>query len=91
MLIRCVAIISSLLVLIAATLPSHALDNDLSRSTLKGLPGVSVKVEAFDETKTRAGFDSQMFREDVEARLGVAGIEVLGEEEVAGTPGGPWL
>jgi hypothetical protein len=89
--ICCVAATVGLLLLITTGLPASGLDNELSRATLKGLPGVSVKVEAFDADKMRAGFDSQMLREDVEARLGVAGIKVLGEGEAAATPGGPWL
>ena len=63
----------------------------LDRATLKGLTGVYVVVEDFDDQETRAGFDKRTFQTDVELKLGLAGIKVLSETEYLETPGAPSL
>lgn len=68
-----------------------AYDSEVVRETLKGLPGVNVKVEKLDSGEKRAGFSESTFRTDVELKLRMAGIRVLSDEEQFQTPGMPWL
>ena len=51
------------------------------RNSLKDLPGVSVVVEGFDSVAEQTGFDSRIFRTDVELKLRMAGIKVLEIED----------
>ena len=67
------------------------LDNEMTRATLKGLPGVYVLVEDFTEQNKAASFDKRTFQTDVELKLRLAGIKVLTEEEQLATPGMPIL
>ncbi len=59
--------------------------------TLKGVSGVYVLVESFDEDAQRAGFDKQTFQTDVELKLRLAGIKVQTRKEWFATPGSPYL
>ena len=68
-----------------------AVDNEMTRATLKGLPGVDVLVEVFDEQAKASGFDRRTFQTDVELKLRLAGIKVLMEKEKSATPGKPIL
>ena len=68
-----------------------ALDNEMTRATLKGLPGVYVLVESLSEQDKAAGFDKRTFQTDVELKLRLTGIKVLTEEEQLATPGMPIL
>ena len=68
-----------------------ALDNEMTRATLKGLPGVYVLVEFFSEQDKAAGFDERTFQTDVEVKLRLVGIKALTEEEQLATPGMPIL
>ncbi len=73
-----------------------AVDNEMTRATLKGLPGVYVSRgvclgRIFSEQDKVAGFDERTFQTDVELKLRLAGIKVLTEEEQLATPGMPIL
>lgn len=71
--------------------PAHALDGLPKRATLKGLTGVRVVVEVFEEKAKRAGFDERTFQTDVEPKLRMAGIEVLSKSDLSATPAMPYL
>ena len=71
--------------------PKTTADSELSRATLKGLSGVYVGVEYFDEHNKAADFDKRTFQTDVELKLRLTGIKVLAEEEQLATPGMPIL
>jgi hypothetical protein len=64
-------------------------DDEYSRSTLQGLPGVYVAVEALDPDIQKDGLTKATLRADTELRLRMAGIKVLSREEWAKTQGGP--
>jgi len=81
----------SLVAALLSGLPSSALDSEGSRATLKGLRGVSVTVEEFQEAAKRAGFDERTFQTDIELRLRMAGIKVLSQSESLESPGMPSL
>lgn len=83
------AVIAALALLNAG--PEATADDELERATLKGLPGVYVGVEYFDEQDKAAGFDERIFQIDVELNLRLAGIKVLTKEERSATPGMPML
>ena len=79
------------LVMLAIAGPSAANDGESSRATLKGLAGVNVLVEDFDDDDRRAGFDEKAFQTAAELKLRLAGIKVLTRVERLSTPGMPWL
>lgn len=79
------------LALLNAGPEATTVDNEMTRATLKGLPGVYVLVESFDEQDKAAGFDRRIFQTDVELKLRLAGIKVLSNEEYLATPGMPTL
>lgn len=91
MLIGRVLTVLSLVAMLIFSSASSAVDNESTRATLKGLAGVRVLVEDFDEVRKRAGFDARTFQTDVESKLRMAGIKVLSREEGSETPGRPWL
>jgi len=64
-------------------------DDEYARSTLQGLPGVYVAVEALDPDIQKDGLTKATLRADAELRLRMAGIKVLSREEWAKTQGGP--
>jgi|SRR5689334_16828984 len=66
-------------------------DNEASRATLVGLPGVYVLVERIDNEAQRDGLDTLQVRIDVEVKLRQAGIRVLSEQEAFSTAGAPNL
>jgi hypothetical protein len=82
--------------------PLMAIDLEITRETLKGLPGVRVIVEAHTLYKQRAGLSTEQnapidglskdqIQTDVELRLRMAGIKVLTEAECNKAPGFPTL
>jgi hypothetical protein len=88
MLIGRVLTVLTLVAVLISGLPSSADDYAASRATLKGLTGVRVVVEEFDEVRKKAGFDSHTFQQtNVETELRRAGIKVLSGEEVREAPG----
>jgi hypothetical protein len=64
-------------------------DDEYARSTLRGLPGVYVAVEALDPDVQQDGLTKATLQADAELRLRMAGIKVLSREEWAKTQGGP--
>jgi len=81
----------SLVVVMICASPSDAVDSDHTRTSLKGLAGVHVLVEHFDDERKRAGFDRRTFQTDVELKLRMAGIKVLSEKEHFSVSGMPTL
>jgi hypothetical protein len=59
----------------------RAISREISRESLRGLPGCSVAVELLTETAKDAGLTRVQLQTDVELRLGKAGIRVLSEKE----------
>ncbi len=68
-----------------------AQDTEITRPTLRGLRGVEVLVEDFDENSKRAGYDKRTFQTDLELQLRMAGIKVLTVDETLALPGRPYL
>ena len=71
--------------------PVMGSDNEYARATLKGISGVQVLVESFDENAKNAGFDIRTFQTDMELKLRLAGIKVLTKKESFAAPGSPYL
>jgi hypothetical protein len=78
------AILSSLMALAALPVALAIEDDEYARSTLRGLPGVYVAVEALDPDVQQDGLTKATLQADAEA-----GIKVLSREEWAKTQGGP--
>ena len=87
---RVIPIAVLLTLLINATV-AQAGDDEFSRSTLKGLPGVFVILEEFSGQAEGAGFDTRTFQTDAELRLRLAGIKVLTRAESLETKAGAVL
>ena len=83
--------IAVLLTLLINATAAQAYDELRARSTLKGLPGVSVVVDDFSDLVKGAGFDIGTFQTDVELKLRLAGIKVLTDAERLETEGNPRL
>jgi hypothetical protein len=66
-------------------------DNDVTRSSLKGLQGVNVLIEELKPTVERAGLTEADIRTDVELKLRLAGITVLSDKQSLAAPGSPYL
>jgi len=66
-------------------------DDEASRATLVGLPGVDVVVEQIADDAQGDGLDTLQVRTDVEVKLRQAGIRVLSKEEWLSTAGRPYL
>ena len=66
-------------------------DSEFERATLKGISGVQVLVEGFNESAKSAGFDIRTFQTDMELKLRLAGIKVLTKKERFAAPGSPLL
>ena len=81
----------ALLLLAMSGRSAMAFDDESTRATLKGLPGVWVWVEDFSDDAKRAGFNQQTFQTDVELKLRLAGIKILTEQERMFTSGIPYL
>lgn len=83
------AIFSFLMALAGLPFASAVEDDEHARSTLQGLSGVYVAVEALDPDIQNDGLTKATLRADAELRLRMAGIKVLSREEWAKTQGGP--
>src|SRR5438128_12486274 len=70
---------------------SGAQDSELSRATLRGLPGVEVIVANLKPEVERAGLTKEQLQTDVELQLRKAGIRVFTSEESRRVQGQPWL
>jgi len=66
-------------------------DDERSRPTLAGLPGVYVEGSQMKEDAQQKGLSETQLRTDVELKLRQAGIRVLTKEEVTHTLGLPFL
>jgi len=66
-------------------------DTKYERATLAGLSGVAVVVEHLDLEVERAGLTESLIQTDAELRLRLAGIQVLGRDEINKDPGRPLL
>ena len=66
-------------------------DGIFQRASLKGISGVRVLVEGFNESAKSAGFDARTFQTDMELKLRLAGIKVLTKKEWLAAPGSPYL
>jgi hypothetical protein len=79
------------MVLLVAASAATAVDDELSRRSLKGLKGVEVVVESLKAEAERDGLDETSIQTDVELKLRLAGIAVLTKEERLAAPGTPFL
>jgi len=61
------------------------------KESLRGLTGVSVRVEPLSEDAKQNGLDERSIQTDVEQKLKQAGIAVLAPAQAAKEPGGPTL
>lgn len=61
------------------------------KESLRGLTGVSVRVEALSEDAKQNGLDERSIQTDVEQKLKQAGIAVLAPGQAAKEPGSPAL
>ena len=66
-------------------------DDESARSSLKGLGGLGVVVEDMRAEVERDGLTRDQLQADVELRLRKAGIRVVKRDDVAATPGAPYL
>ena len=71
--------------------PCNALDNDKTRVSLEGLPGVYLVVEDLRLEIEEDGLTRNEIHGFAEKLLTSAGIRVLSEAEWQETPGRPWL
>ena len=74
---------------------ASAIDSELTRRTLRGLPGVCVMVEdlqpGFQEYARKSGLSRVQIEKDAIARIEKAGIKILERETWLKTPGRPLL
>jgi len=71
--------------------PCRALDNDKTRLSLKGLPGVYLMVEDLRLEIEEDGLTRNEIHGLAQELLSSAGIRLLSETEWQETPGRPWL
>ncbi len=76
---------------LGATTRLAAQDTDVTRATLKGLPGVCVVVDGIQPDAERDGLMKAAIQTDVEVQLRVAGIPVLTVEEMLKSVPRPFL
>ena len=79
-------------------MPGFAEDSEVSRATLKGIPGVYVIVEdlqpnilKYERYAKEFDLNKARIQKDVEQKLNAAGIKALAREEWEKTPGRPVL
>jgi hypothetical protein len=81
--------------LLLAGTPLLAIDSDLTRRTISGLPGVNVTVEEIQPNiqkyAHKAGLTSEQIQRIIESRLRAAGIKVYSWNEWLKVPGKPSL
>jgi hypothetical protein len=71
--------------------PVAGQDDELSRQTLLGLPGVFLGTPSLDQDGLRDGLDATEIRTSLSSRLGSRGIRVLNHAEFVGAPASPSL
>jgi hypothetical protein len=79
----------SILLLVVGGVARGASENH--RESLRGLTGVSVRVERLSENAKQDGLDERGIQTDVEQKLKQAGIAVLTPAQAAQEPGSPTL
>jgi hypothetical protein len=86
-----VALILTGCLVVLAHFPALALDDDVSRVSLKGLRAAAVAVEEFPSEFQAEGLTRETVEADVVRRLKAAGIRVYTREEAGRAPGNPFL
>ena len=71
--------------------PAFALDDELSRQTLKGIQGVHVVIESLTPEIGGEELDKEGLRKGTVQKLEGGGITVLSEPEIQMTPGRPHI
>jgi hypothetical protein len=66
-------------------------DDELSRSTLRGIGAVYVLVESLPDGAKVLGLTRESIQTDVELKLRLAGMRIVTEQESHKAPGGPVL
>jgi hypothetical protein len=89
-----ISIFSAILISNSSVFALMTLDDEASRSTLKGLKGVYVHVYFFQEkinNLKQTGLSEEGIRTDVELKLRMAGIKVVSKEDIFKISGGAQL
>lgn len=68
-----------------------AQDDEETRLTLRGFPGVHVAIERLSPAIEKEGLTTSQLQKDTESKLQTAGIKVLSKEEFIKTVGKPYL
>jgi hypothetical protein len=68
-----------------------AMDNENTRASLRGLPGVGVLIGEIEPDIERGGVTKKQVQAEVERRLQQAGLAVLTSEAAQQSPGAPFL
>ena len=83
--------LASVFGLVKLVMAPFASDNEYTRSSLSGLPGVAVLVESISSEMKREGLTQSQIASDVASKLQEAGIQVLTRENRLWGPGTPYL
>jgi len=86
-----VVLIPSILAFFLLDCSVFALDNKVTRETLRGLQGVKVVVEPLKWLIEQDGLTTKQLRKDTELKLRLAGIRAVSSEESPALPGNPSL
>lgn len=70
---------------------AHAIDSEYSRKSLKNIRGLHVLVEDLTSPTREAGFSKKKILKDVEAKLRLAGIRSLTQDQHFRVKGQPYL
>jgi hypothetical protein len=62
-----------------------------SRSTLRGIKGISVEIDSLPEEVEKSGLTRDQIKTDTESKLRMASIKMVSEEESSLLPGNPYL
>jgi hypothetical protein len=85
--------VAALVFVVAFPAVVHTLDSDVTRQTLKGIPGVYVIVEEMQPNiqkyASKAGLVKEDLKADIEQRLKGKGIRILSRDAWVKTPGTP--
>jgi hypothetical protein len=66
-------------------------DDEVTRPTLRGFPGVYVVVEPLSPQVEKDGLTTNQLLKDTELKLQTGGVQLLSKEEFIRTPGRPYL
>lgn len=70
---------------------AFAFDTPMTRSSLRGLPGIFLLVQGLNPEIEREGLTQDQIQSDIESKLRTAKIKLLSKEQYAKTPGTPLL